>query len=241
MNDLVNNAPTMSSIELVEVINSMREEGRAELTHSDFLKKVEKVLGKDAGKFSSIYRDSMNREKPCYRFPKREASLMVMSESYEVQAKVYDRMAELEAKTPAIDPMQMLSDPAAMRGLLLTYTEKVLELEDSVKALEPKAQAFDRIATGSEGSFCIRDAAKTLNMQEKRLRQFLVEHGWIYHRPMGSGWLAYADKIQFGFMEHKITRGEKSDGSEWVNTQARITAKGMARLSKILAEEGAPA
>ena len=32
---------------------------------------------------------------------------------------------ERRAKTP-IDPMQLLADPAAMRGLLLNYTEKVI-------------------------------------------------------------------------------------------------------------------
>ena len=36
--------------------------------------------------------------------------------------------AELRTR-PAIDPMTVLNDPAAMRGLLLTYSEKVLALE----------------------------------------------------------------------------------------------------------------
>ena len=67
--------PTMSSLELVEFINAEREvQGNTtKLQHPDFLKKVPQVLGKDAGNFSSIYLDSMNREKPCYRFPKRVA------------------------------------------------------------------------------------------------------------------------------------------------------------------------
>ena len=38
-------------------------------------------------------------------------------------------------------------------------------------------------------------------------------------------------------MEHKIIRGERPDGSEWVETQARITAKGMALLSEIFSSE----
>lgn len=76
----------MTSPELVQFINNQREAGAAELAHSDFLKKVPQVLGKDAGNFSSIYLDSMNREKPCYRFHKREACLMAMSYSYDLQA-----------------------------------------------------------------------------------------------------------------------------------------------------------
>ena len=42
------------------------------------------------------------------------------------------------------DPMKALNDPAAMRALLLTYSEKVLELQ-------PKADGFDRIANDEYG------------------------------------------------------------------------------------------
>jgi hypothetical protein len=89
---------TMSSLELVEFINSQRRPGEATLAHSDLLKKVQQVLGGDAGNFSGIYRDSINREQPCYRFPKREACLMAMSYSYDLQARVFDRMTALEAQ-----------------------------------------------------------------------------------------------------------------------------------------------
>ena len=87
MNNLINRnteAVTMTSLELVEFINSQRGDGEADLAHSDFLKKVLQVLGeKDAGNFSGIYKDSMNRKKPCYIFQKREACLMAMSYSYD--------------------------------------------------------------------------------------------------------------------------------------------------------------
>lgn len=232
------NAVTMTSLELVEFINSQRSEGEAILAHSDFLKKVPQVLGEAvAGNFSGNYKASNGKQNPMYAFPKREACLMAMSYSYDLQAKVFDRMTALEARP--IDPMQVLSDPAAMRGLLLTYTEKVLTLESKVGELTPKAAALDRIATAN-GSLCIRDAAKTLQVQEKWLKQFMREHEWIYQRPMGHGWLAYADKLKQGVMEHKTTTGEKSDGSEWVDTQARVTAKGMTKLSSLIQEHGQP-
>lgn len=89
---------TMSSLELVQFINNQREVGAAELMHSDFLKKVVQVLGKDAGKFSSVYVGGNGQSRPCYTFPKREACLMAMSYSYDLQAKVFDRMTELEDK-----------------------------------------------------------------------------------------------------------------------------------------------
>lgn len=118
--------------------------------------------------------------------------------------------------------------------LAMQAEQERLALEHKVEALAPKAEALDRIATHSAGSFCIRDAAKTLQIQEKRLRQFMFERHWIYRRPMNAGWLAYSDKLQAGLMEHKMIRGEKSDGSEWTDTQARVTAKGMAKLAVLL-------
>ena len=53
---------------------------------------------------------------------------------------------------------------------------------------------------------------------------------------MGASWLAHQDRIRSGHMEHKTTTGEKGDGSEWTNTQARITPKGLARLAELLAK-----
>lgn len=125
--------------------------------------------------------------------------------------------------------------------IALAAEEENVALTAALAQQAPKVQALDRIATVSEGSFCIRDAAKTLQVQEKKLKQFLIEHQWTYRRPMGAGTLAYSDKLQKGLMEHKMTKGEKSDGSEWVDTQARITAKGIARLAEMLADQAVAA
>lgn len=88
-------AVTMSSLEMVQFINNQRDDFAAELAHSDFLKKVPQVLGEVAGNFSSYYIASNGKQNPCYKFPKREACLMAMSYSYDLQAKVFDRMANM--------------------------------------------------------------------------------------------------------------------------------------------------
>ena len=123
----------MTSLELVDFINAHRKEtaeaagepfpskGYAKLGHNDFMKKVPDVLGKDAGNFSHIYRDSMNREQDCYRFPKREACLMAMSYSYEIQARVFDRMTELEDQrriAPQSQPATAIEQDLRVVGIL---------------------------------------------------------------------------------------------------------------------------
>ncbi|NQF32246.1 Rha family transcriptional regulator [Enterobacter asburiae] len=102
--------PTMSSLEMVDYINAERqrkseEEGMffpckkyRKLRHADFTKKVPKVLGEGYAKnFVHPFVNEQNGEEyPGYQFPKREACLMAMSYSYELQAKVYDYMEELD-------------------------------------------------------------------------------------------------------------------------------------------------
>ena len=80
----------MSSLEMVSYINSTRKVCEAEIVHSDLLKKVQKVLGERGGNFSSSYQSIQNKSLPIYNFPKREAMLMAMSYSYELQAQIFD-------------------------------------------------------------------------------------------------------------------------------------------------------
>lgn len=98
----VGEVATMTSLEIVSYINSTKNEGEAELRHSDFLIKVPKVLKGGERNFSSSYLNAQNKKLPCYNFPKREATLMAMSYSYELQALVFDHMTALEAELKAL-------------------------------------------------------------------------------------------------------------------------------------------
>lgn len=51
MSNITTQPVTMSSVELVEVINSLRGEGRAELRHDNFMVKIENHPGIDSPKF----------------------------------------------------------------------------------------------------------------------------------------------------------------------------------------------
>lgn len=140
----------------------------------------------------------------------------------------------------AVDPMTMLNDPEALRGMLLNYSEKVLHLEAENATMAPKVDAFERIAA-SEGSFCITDAAKTLQVQPNSLFKFLRSHLWIYRRAGAANDVAYQSKLASGLLEHKTTTVTRSDGSEKSVTQVRVTPKGLARLAQEFQPAVAPA
>ena len=151
MNATQTQTVTMTSLELVEFINSQRKEGDAILTHADFLKKVPKVLGGGEGKFSDTYIHPQNGQTyPCYVFPKREACLMAMSYSYELQAVVYDRMTELENQhslpTNYIEALEQLliskkseqqaNERLAIAAPKVSYFDAVVEREHLLNATQ---------------------------------------------------------------------------------------------------------
>ncbi|MDC9615591.1 phage antirepressor KilAC domain-containing protein [Xenorhabdus khoisanae] len=140
---------------------------------------------------------------------------------------------------PVVDPMQMLNDPAAMRGILLTYTEKVIALEEKMEEMKPDVDAFERIAKKSTGSMCVTDAAKHLQIKPKTLFDTLSSTKWIYRRLGKKSWVGYQDKLQQGLLEHKITVVAKDDGTERVCEQVLVTAKGISKLAKLLSVEKA--
>ena len=143
----------------------------------------------------------------------------------------FNDMEKALIERPAIDPMQALNDPATMRGLLLNYSEKVIDLEQKVSEMLPQNEAFKRISY-ADGNMCITDTAKTLQIQPKRLFTYLSENLWIYRRAGNKNWIAYHDRIQTGLLEHKVTTVTTSDGEEKIMQQVLVTPKGLARLAQ---------
>lgn len=70
--------------------------------------------------------------------------------------------------------MAVLNDPVTMRGLLLTYTEKVLVLEEQVEGMKPKVVALERIAIAG-GSLNLTEAAKALQQPPEEIQPAPVQ------------------------------------------------------------------
>jgi Rha family phage regulatory protein len=130
---------------------------------------------------------------------------------------------------PTID----LNDPGALRGLLLTYSEKAMELERQVKELLPSQEALNRLSQ-AEGSLCVTDAAKALQMRPSDLFKWLRQNGWTYRRVGAAHDLGYSSKTNSGLLEHKVTTVLRTDGSEKVTEQVRVTARGLTTLARLV-------
>lgn len=123
--------------------------------------------------------------------------------------------------------------PEALR-LAADLAEEKKALEQKVEQDAPKVEVYERISD-AEGSMCLRDAAKTLQIQPSKLNAWLQANGWIYKRVGKGGWLAYQDKIQSGHLIHKSTPYiDETNGENRVSEQVRVTPKGLTRIAELL-------
>lgn len=161
----------------------------------------------------------------------RHAKILDTDQAWNVFEQLEDSYFKAKEILQNYDPMKALSDPNVLRGLLLGYSEKVTELESQVEVMTQDVEALDRIAK-ADGSLCLTDTAKALQMRPKDFIQKLQAEKWIYKRVGNSHWLGYSDKVQAGYVEHKVTEVTRGDGTTKITEQVRITPKGLTKLAK---------
>lgn len=143
---------------------------------------------------------------------------------------VVDRMHELESKTQVINPANITKLQAL--EMAIESEKKAIALAEQVKEMQPAVAACDRIEK-SDGSMCMTDAAKTLQVQPLKFITKLHSMDWIYRRGASAQWIARQEKIKQGLLEHKVTLVTKDDGTEKTISQVRVTPKGLVKLGKL--------
>lgn len=222
-------APIMTSIELVEFINADRKEAAAyshaldyvELAHRSFMAKVPEVLGPGCAKFLADYQHPQNKQVyNIYRLPKREACLMAMSYSYALQAKVFDRMTELEA-----DAAPAFQVPTTLSGALRLAAEQAETIEAQallIEAAKPAVEFVENYVSSTTGSKGFRETCKLLKANESRFREFLIEEKIMYR--LGGALMPHAAHMDAGRFEVKA--GTALETGHAYNS-AKFTAKGI--------------
>lgn len=213
---------TMSSIEIVDFINNHRKAlgSNTVLRHIDFMRKVPQVL--DEGvceKFRTPYTHPQNGQTySIFTFPKREACLMAMSYSYEIQAAVFDRMTALEdALTKPVIPQ--------------TYSEALQLAANQARQLElaaPKVEYYDKIVERST-LLNASQVAQKIKISAVKLNK-LLDIFDVYHKGVKRARLFQQWFIDKGFGEVKQT--------ELGFSQPMFTTKGEAWVIEKLTNEG---
>lgn len=168
---------------------------------------------------------------PIYRLPKRETLILISGYKLKLRAAIIDRWQQLEQQ--AANPF-LTMDRAGLLRVALESEEKVTALEYRVQLDAPKVQGFERLCE-AQGSLCLRDSAKALQLQPHRLNAWLQSNGWIYRRAGNGPMLGYQEKVQRGYLTHKVSiYYDQATGEDKVSEQVRITPKGLARLAALL-------
>ncbi|QGR74001.1 phage antirepressor KilAC domain-containing protein [Acinetobacter lwoffii] len=232
------NEVTMSSLEIVDFINEYRaksETNPVQLRHDHFMAKVPKVLGLEGlPKFRDTYINQQNGQTyPCYHFPKREACLMAMSYSYELQAQVFDRMTAMEDALKAKNSFD-ITNPAHLLQAIEIQAKLNIELSEKVAVLTPKAEALETIADTSN-TYCLRECAKTIGIKESELIQLLINKKWIYRdsdRKLQPHAQYVLNKVFTNRTSPVIVN--RNDGKERVFLHMRVTAFGLTRITGLV-------
>lgn len=222
------------------VMTSREIAGLTGKQHQHVKRDIEKMLvelGEDVSKFGRIYLDPMNRQQSEYALDRELTETLLTGYSAVLRRKVIARWRELEESARSTNLLPDFADPvAAARAwadaleLAKAKTIEVAQVSSQLAIAAPKAAALDRIA-GSDGTMCITNAAKVLQIQPHRLFDWLESNKWIFRRCEGAGWTGFQHRINSGLLVHKVTE---------VNGKARerllVTAKGLQRLGELVPE-----
>lgn len=180
-----------------------------------------------AGRSSKVYVFSGEKGK-------RDSIIVVAQLSPKFTARLVDRWQELEqANTKLAPALPNFADPVAAARAWADEVEAKQVAIKQVATLEPKALALDTIAD-TAGTYCIRDCAKSIGIQESKLIQMLIDKKWIYRE--GGKLKPYATKIQSGVFVSRISPviTNKNTGEEQVHINMRVTAFGLTRITGLV-------
>lgn len=149
---------TIQTIDGTQVVSSIDLArtciGRDKYDHKNFMAKAKKVLGKDVVNFYHREKYGNNNERTILLLPKREACLMAMSYSYELQAQVFDAWVAAEGKVieqqQTINNLELMAKQNMLNHLTidveideLTKKKTLTEIKYQMEVAKALGKSFD--------------------------------------------------------------------------------------------------
>lgn len=208
----------MTSLEIAEITGK-----RHDNVLSDIRKEVEAIGDEGLLIFKeSTYRNSQNREQPCYEFGKDGAMQLALKYDAITRRRVILKLEEIE-KT-------LMPTGQNLLALAVIEAQRVIEQKDKqIIEMKPKADFFDAVAD-SKTAIAMDQVAKVLGcigrnklFEVLRDNQILMSDNLPYQKYIDSGW--------FRVVEQKY---QKPNGDICVNTKTLVYQKGVDRIRKIV-------
>ena len=190
--------------------------------------------------FGLTYLDAQNRQQTEYALDESLSVTLVSGYDAKMRFAIVKRWRELEngfkvsppAELTRLDILQLAIESEQGR---LAAVQQVFALEVVVAEQAIKVDAHNLLAD-ADGSMTVTEAAKNLQAKPMQLTKYLRDNKWIYKQ--GSSYLSFQVRLDAGLMMHKITLVEVCGAGETLQryaTQARVTAKGLAKISLVFA------
>lgn len=188
------------------------------------IEKMLKELEEDVSSFGCIYIDSANRNQTEYMLTRELTDVLLTGYSAVLRRKVIARWRELEAAQPAtID----LNDPASLRAALLSYSERVITLQNKVTADAPKV-AFAEAIRAVDGVCSIEKIAKTIGIGRNKLFKRMRDDGILQANNLP--YQKYIDREYFTVIEQEPYTDSK--GVQHPTFTTRVTGAGQVFIAK---------
>ena len=219
------NAVTMSSREIAEVCGTR---------HNQVVETIERLFEngvlRESRKTTRAYRPAAGgRPTEVYDLTKRDTLVVVSGYNDEVRAKIIDRWMELEAQERKPLVPQTYAEALLEAGRIAKERD-ALKVEN--KELAVKGAALDRISTAT-GTHGLYEAAKILQVGPKKFVMWLASNQWIYKRTGSKVWLARQEKINAGYLWHKVDTFTDANGEERTRDTVKVLPKGLEKLAKV--------
>lgn len=119
-------------------------------------------------------------------------------------------------------------------NILESKTKELAAAKSKVELLEPKAQALETIAN-TDGTYTIRECAKTIGIGERKLISLLIDKKWIYREEHGR-LQPYSTKREAGIFINRPSPViiNKNTGEEKVHLHMRIIAYGLTKITELV-------
>lgn len=207
---------TMTSREIADLTGS---------THDNVLKTVRHLIEKGvvSGNATPYVHPQNGQTYSEFRLNYRDTMVVVSGYSVEMRAKIIDRWQALEA---GATPVNALNDPAALRQMLLGYTEKVIALESTIKEQAPKVEYANALIHAT-GTTTIGDVAKSIGAPVMKMHRALKKKGVILKNNAPA-----AQYVTKGYFEEATTSYETKTKGVQIGHTARVTGRGIEFLRR---------
>lgn len=205
---------TMSSKDLLEVINQVRESvGEPIIRLNKFNEKIEDELEGD-NYTKSVVQNLNGTESVIYQLTEEQCTLIAMRESKIVRRTVLNQLKMMKPRTPQTykQALQFLIEAEEQKEQLAL---QVAQQQQVIEVIQPKANVYDIIAN-RDNTYTITVAAKLLKMRPKDLTKWLLDNKWMY----GKSASTYKPSATHDRNHLKLVASA-------YGTQVRVTGKGL--------------